>query len=59
MDVIFICNPSIVVAGKKDLTQRERPQFLIDAETQRIADAEANELGKEVQDIKATHDEKV
>jgi hypothetical protein len=54
MDEIFIRNPSAFVAFKKELTQRERPQFLIDAETQRIADAEATELGKEVQDAKAT-----
>ena len=59
MDEIFIRNPSLVVAGKKELTQRERPQYLIDAETQRIADAEANELGKEVQDIKTAHTEQV
>ncbi|KAI1843932.1 hypothetical protein JX266_009988 [Neoarthrinium moseri] len=44
MDQIFIRNPSIFVFGKKDLTQRERPQAFVDAETQRIAEAESTEV---------------
>lgn len=39
MDQIFIQNPSVIVCGKPDLTQRERPQAFIEAEQRRIADA--------------------
>ena len=39
MDEIFIQNPGLIVAGKPDLTQRERPQAFIDAEQRKIADA--------------------
>lgn len=48
MDQIFIQNPSIFVFGKRDLTQRERPQAFVDAETQRIADAEDAHLDKKL-----------
>ena len=48
MDQIFIQHPSIFVYGKRDLTQRKRPQAFIDAETRRIADAEEMQLGKDV-----------
>lgn len=48
MDEMFIQNPGILVFGKRDMTQRERPQAFMDAETQRIADAEDTQLGKEV-----------
>lgn len=48
MDQIFIQSPSIFVFGKRDMTQRERPQAFIDAETQRIAEAEDTQLGKDV-----------
>ncbi|KAI1331744.1 hypothetical protein F5Y16DRAFT_395030 [Xylariaceae sp. FL0255] len=36
MDEIFIRNPSWLVFGKKELTQRVRPQYLIDAEADRL-----------------------
>lgn len=52
MDEIFVQNPSMFVFQKSDLTQRERPQAFIEAETQRIAEAETTELGKGLQ---ATH----
>lgn len=39
MDQIFIQNPGIIVCGKPDMTQRERPQAFIEAEQRRIADA--------------------
>ncbi|KAF9877964.1 putative glycerol proton symporter of the plasma subject to glucose-induced inactivation protein [Colletotrichum karsti] len=48
MDQIFIRNPSPLVFGKAELTQRKRPQAFIDAEQTRIADAENTEIGKEV-----------
>ena len=44
MDQIFIKYPSPFVFGKPDLTRRERPQTFIDAETERVADAEAIKL---------------
>jgi hypothetical protein len=40
MDLIFLRNPGVFVCGKDELTKRERPQALIDAETERIARAE-------------------
>ncbi|SPO06744.1 uncharacterized protein DNG_09438 [Cephalotrichum gorgonifer] len=39
MDQIFIQNPSLVVCGKPDLTNRERPVAFIEAEESRIAAA--------------------
>lgn len=45
MDEIFIQNPSILVFGKSDLTQRKRPQAFVDAEARRIAIAEAEGVG--------------
>ena len=47
MDQIFIQNPSVFVFGKKDMTQRERPQAFVDAENERIAEAESSAVGKE------------
>lgn len=43
MDQIFIQNPSLIVCGKPDLTQRERPQAFIEAEQRRIAEAAGEE----------------
>ncbi|KAJ5976365.1 Major facilitator superfamily domain general substrate transporter [Penicillium waksmanii] len=37
MDEIFIRNPSLVVCGNRQLTQRERPEEFAEAERQRIA----------------------
>ncbi|KAK7977376.1 hypothetical protein PG988_004866 [Apiospora saccharicola] len=37
MDQIFIRNPSVWVCGINEMTQRARPQALIEAETERIA----------------------
>ncbi|KAK7921291.1 hypothetical protein PG985_009313 [Apiospora marii] len=37
MDQIFLRNPSVLVCGNDEMTQRARPQALIDAETERIA----------------------
>lgn len=48
MDEIFIRNPSVFVFGHSDMTQRGRPLAFIEAEAQRIADAETTELGMEV-----------
>ncbi|KAI1848647.1 hypothetical protein JX265_011501 [Neoarthrinium moseri] len=47
MDLMFIRNPSVFVCGKDEMTKRERPQALIDAERDRIARGEvtAVELG--------------
>lgn len=45
MDEIFIQNPSIIVYGKKELTQRERPQAFVDAERDRII--QNTEMGRE------------
>jgi hypothetical protein len=62
MDEIFIQNPSIVVFGKSDLTQRERPQAFVDAEARRIAAAEATVVGKEIlagKNTATTHLERV
>ena len=47
MDQIFIQNPSLLVFGKKDLTQRNRPQAFVEAEAARIAEAEASKTGQE------------
>lgn len=43
MDQIFIQNPGVIVCGKSDLTQRERPLAFFEAEERRIADAAAGE----------------
>lgn len=60
MDEIFIQNPGVFVFGKRVLTQRERPQEFIEAEAQRIADAENKQLGKEIiKDSVTTHYERV
>lgn len=48
MDQIFIQNPSIFVFGKPDMTQRGRPQNFIEAEAQRITEAENTKVGQEV-----------
>lgn len=37
MDQIFLRNPSVWVFGNNEMTQRARPQALVDAETERIA----------------------
>jgi hypothetical protein len=52
MDEIFIHNSKVFVFGDKSLTQRERPQLFIDAETRRIEDGAASEVGKGVLDAK-------
>lgn len=52
MDEIFIHNSNVFVIGDKSLTQRERPQLFIDAETRRIEDGAASEVGKGVLDAK-------
>lgn len=62
MDQIFIRYPGLIVCGKPDLTQRERPQLFIDAERERIAEAEGNKIGHSVMDEKSkatVHDERV
>jgi hypothetical protein len=48
MDQIFIQNPSVLVFGKRDMTQRERPQAFVEAEAARIAEAETTEVSQEV-----------
>ena len=48
MDEMFIRNPSVIVCGKRDLTQRERPGVYAIAEQERIA--------TNVTDAKATKD---
>ncbi|KAF7552906.1 hypothetical protein G7Z17_g3977 [Cylindrodendrum hubeiense] len=45
MDEIFIQNPSLIVCGKPDLTQRKRPQAFIEAEATRVANAADGKLG--------------
>lgn len=58
MDEIFIQNPSLIVCGKRELTQRERPQAFIDAEGDRIA--ENTEMGREImKSATASHLERV
>ena len=47
MDEIFIHNSTVVVFGDKTLTQRERPQLFIDAETMRIEDGKTAEIGED------------
>lgn len=60
MDEIFIQNPSVLVCGKSDLTQRERPQAYKDAESRRIAEAEVDGVGEKIPgDNKATHTSQV
>ncbi|KAJ9138074.1 General substrate transporter [Pleurostoma richardsiae] len=50
MDEIFIANPSPIVFNKAELTQRRRPQAFIDAETRRIGEGAATEIGATVLD---------
>jgi hypothetical protein len=61
MDQIFIQYPGLIVCGKPDLTQRKRPQALIDAEQARIAQGENSKVGAAVLEGKpiavATHKE--
>jgi hypothetical protein len=38
MDQIFIQNPSWLVYGKQELTQRNRPESLVEAERMRVSD---------------------
>lgn len=38
MDEIFIRNPSLIVCGNRQLTQRERPEAFVEVEMERIAD---------------------
>jgi hypothetical protein len=52
MDEIFVHNSSVFVLGDKSLTQRERPQLFIEAETRRVEDGATSEVGKGVVDIK-------
>lgn len=60
MDEIFIQYPGLFVFGKGVLTQRERPEEFIEAERQRIADAEKKPLGMEItKDSAITHYERV
>lgn len=56
MDEIFIQNPSLIVCGKRALTQRKRPAEFIDAEERRIAE-EQNAMGGKAGTI--THVEQV
>lgn len=60
MDEMFIQNPGLVVFNKQSLTQRERPKEFIEAEAQRIAEAENTQLGKEiVKETATSHYEQV
>ncbi|KAK8094688.1 hypothetical protein PG997_001373 [Apiospora hydei] len=43
MDQIFIRNPSVLVCGNDEMTQRARPQALVDAETERISSSAAGD----------------
>jgi hypothetical protein len=52
MDEIFIHSSKIFVFRDKALTQRERPQLFIDAETRRIDDGVTAEVGKGALDDK-------
>lgn len=53
MDQIFIRFPGLIVAGKPELTNRERPQLFIDAERERVANAESSKAGQMVFEDKA------
>jgi hypothetical protein len=58
MDEIFIRNPSLIVCGNRQLTQRERPEEFAEAERQRIAGEVEN--GKDGFSISTTtHHEQV
>lgn len=48
MDVQFMRYPSIIVAGKSELTQRDRPTAFIEAENERIGRGVTEEVGKGV-----------
>jgi len=52
MDEIFIHNSSAFVFGDKSLTQRERPQLFVEAETRRVEDGAASKVGEDVVDVK-------
>ncbi|KAF8862704.1 general substrate transporter [Acephala macrosclerotiorum] len=52
MDEIFVHSSRIFVFGDPALTKRERPQVFIDAETRRIEDGAAAEVGERVLDDK-------
>ncbi|KAK8087160.1 hypothetical protein PG994_002134 [Apiospora phragmitis] len=45
MDQIFIRNPSVLVCGNNEMTQRARPQALLDAEAERIASGDGGGVG--------------
>lgn len=57
MDEMFILHPSLIVCGNSDMTQRERPQALINAEAERMA--QNTELGAEVMVVTTIHYEHV
>ncbi|KAI0595396.1 general substrate transporter [Biscogniauxia sp. FL1348] len=48
MDQMFIRNPSWIVAGKNEMTQRERPHAFIEAETERIRQGETETVEQRV-----------
>ena|ERR1700709_1342934 len=52
MDEIFIRSSSIFVFQDKVLTQRERPDLFIDAETRRIDDGVNSKVGEATSGIK-------
>lgn len=58
MDEIFIRYPSLIVCGKRVLTQRQRPVEFIQAEEQRIAD-EQNTIETGKVDVAVKHVEQV
>ncbi|KAJ5358303.1 Major facilitator superfamily domain general substrate transporter [Penicillium cataractarum] len=57
MDEMFILHPSFIVCGNSDMTQRERPEALINAETERIS--QNTELGAEGKGVTTAHYEHV
>ncbi|CAH0028431.1 unnamed protein product [Clonostachys rhizophaga] len=60
MDEIFINYPGLLVFGKSTLTQRERPQAFIDAESARIAAiSDAKETGELHKSSGIAHEERV
>jgi hypothetical protein len=60
MDEIFINYPGLLVFGKSTLTQRERPQAFIDAESARIAAiSDAKETGELHKSSGVAHEERV
>ncbi|KAI1633473.1 putative sugar transporter [Biscogniauxia mediterranea] len=48
MDQMFIRNPSWIVSGRNEMTQRERPQAFIEAETERIRQGETETVEQRV-----------